>query len=544
MCAPVRMLLWELWGRNRAMHIAMLVSLLLWVLAIRAIPEVKPDLPILTTAILKMLSSILYALPPLAFLVYPLIMAAHALEQMETKRPGLPERFLTLPLPTWLLVAVPLTVCLLLMALMGGVIVWAFGNPGGQIAWWYGFVIITGAVWILVLDWVLAPARPLQMLLVLVIGSLLIASAIVPVEDPSDRYWIRLFTVVPIVLLLVGLLALFIGMAEVRRGDTGGGSALAPAIRRLERSPRRGQDPFPSPSAAQVWYETRSLPRLALAFGSLQILVACFLGVARVFSEGTPTTQDLLGILRFQAFGFPVVLSIGIGSMLAVTASGSTNFALASIQSVRPLSDTEIAHTKLKAGLKLLLTVVAIAMISALLHLLAFVGIREATDLLEPLVAVTVAGLWLVLLWTLMGWTFSITISNSRMVMLGVVSICTVLFFTPLALLASTDTGDSSPLLLTVRALIALALLCPLMLSAWAFHSSVQRGLVLARLLVRAAMVWIPLAVALLLGAWLALPVGRFWPEMWILGPLLLIVLPLAPLATTPIAVFRNRHGT
>lgn len=543
MYAPVRMLLWELWGRNRALHLAMLLCLPLWVVAVRALPEVGTDLPILPTAILKLLVSILHALPPVAFVVYPLIVAAHALEQTETKRPGLPERFLTLPLPTWLLVAVPLAVCVLLMALMGGAVVWAFGSSGDQIVAWFGFVVITGAVWILVLDWVLAPARPSQMLLLLVIGPLLIASAIVPVEELSDRYWIRLFTVVPIVLLLVGLLALFLGMAEVRRGDAGGRSALASAVRRFGRNPYRRQYPFPSPAAAQIWYETRSRHGLALAFGSLQILWACFLGASRVFSKGTPITQDLLGILSFQVFVFPVVLSIGIGSMLAVSASGSTSFALASFQSVRPLSDTEIAHTKLKAGLRLLLTVVAIAGVSALLQLPVFAGIREAASLLEPLVAVTVVGLWLVLLWTLMGWTFSIAISNSRVVMPGMMAVCLVLIHTPPALLANTDTGNSSPLLLTVRTLIALALLCPLMLSAGAFRSSVQRGLVPARLLARAAMVWIPLAVALLLGAWLALPVGRLWPEMRVLGPLLFIVLPLAPLATTPIAVFRNRHG-
>lgn len=543
MCAPVRMLLWELWGRNRALHLAMLVCLPLWAVVVRAIPEVGPDLPILTTAILKLLLSILHALPPVAFVAYPLIVAAHALEQTEAKRPGLPERFLTLPLPTWLLVAVPLTVCLLLMALVGGVVVWAFGSSGDRIVAWFGFVVITGAVWILVLDWVLAPARPSQMLLLLVIGPLLIVSAVVPVEELSDRYWTGLFTVVPIVLLVVGLLALFLGMAEVRRGDAGGGSALASAIRRLERSPRPRQDPFPSPAAAQVWLETRSLPALAFAFGVVQVLGGCFLGVARVFLEGGITTQDLLGGGRFLAFGIPIVLSIAIGSVLAVTASGTTSFAFASFQSVCPLSDTEVAHTKLKAGLRHLLTVVAIAAVSVLLHLLVFADIREAASLLKPLVAVTEAGLWLVLLWTLMGWTFSIAISNSREVMLGVVAVCLLLFFTPLALLANTDTGSSSPLVLTVRTLIAQALLYPLIVSGWAFRSSVQRGLVPVRFLARATMIWIPLASTLVAGAWLTLPVDRLWPETRVLGPLLFIVLPLAPLATTPIAVFRNRHG-
>ena len=262
-----------------------------------------------------------------------------------------------------------------------------------------------------------------------------------------------------------------------------------------------------------------------------------------MFLERGITTQDRLDILGVLAFGIPIVLSISIGSVLAMTASGTTSFAFASFQSVRPLSDTEIAHTKLKAGLRHLLTVVAIAAVSVLLHLLVFADIREAASQLKPLVAVTEAGLWLVLLWTLMGWTFSIAISNSREVMLGVVAVCLLLFFTPLALLANTDTGSSSPLVLTVRTLIAQALLYPLMVSAWAFRSSVQRGLVPARFLARATMIWIPLASALVAGAWLALPVGRLWPEMRVLGPLLFIVLPLAPLATTPIAVFRNRHG-
>lgn len=60
--------------------------------------------------------------------------------------------------------------------------------------------------------------------------------------------------------------------------------------------------------------------------------------------------------------------------------------------------------------------------------------------------------------------------------------------------------------------------------------------------LARAAMIWIPLASTLIAAAWLTLPVDRLWPEMRILGPVLLFVLPLAPLAATPLAVYRNRH--
>lgn len=554
------MLLWELWAQNRKVNLFALVGLPFWVLIWNAIP-VANEQDYYFHALLAMVQAALLLLPALFYLFYPVVVTSRAQEQAERHRVGFPERLYLLPLPSRLLGTLHLAACMLgvgAACLVLALTVHDYREHG----WWYSFVLVTAGVCVLAIEWAFAAVRVVQVILAYVLMALVAACAFLPTETGVPVWLARLFVALTPVMFVAGWVTALAGLKADRHGAFRDLPSMVELFDRLrDRLPRRQPPVFHSPQSAQTWFESRYLAPLIGAFVSLYVFEAAFVSFVNMYGREKvdPSKAALFPLL----FGVPFITVI-FGQILAKSTSTGVTLEFGPFQATRPLQDAAFVRAKLRAGVKNILALVAM---SAVLSFLLFLFLNYAfpasasrfpgaPDGKAPpvlgllywlkLMSFAASGivLYLVTLWMLLSLSLTVMLTNSGAVILttglagGVV--LPIYLIAPAYWSVPGYQGYVDMVRTVTRALLATGLL----LSVWALWAAVGRELVKARWLAKAAAVWVPVAVLLLVPAWVVLrPVaGRLWWECAVLAAAALVVFPLAPLALAPVALAKSRH--
>lgn len=357
--------------------------------------------------------------------------------------------------------------------------------------------------------------------------------------------------------LLAGYVMAVFGAARARQGASLGFSGLLDlfdADRRVgsrsgtesRAQARRSHSDFRSPQSAQTWFEWRQK-------GWVIPLLACLGLFTLAFLAGV---DSFLMVLPKGLKFFSLLMPVMIGCMMGRFSQSSHEASIDVFRASRPLRDTHLAHSILKAGgLSLLATwVAALAAFVVILAGFDLAGagdqLRQGGALLRAAVAdsgwtdvlLGLAG-FLLVSWTNMALVTSIFLTGRNKL------IATLVFF-PYALGAAAFAGFKFLQPETITRLFIVAAwslsVASLLGTAVAFLVARRRGLISRRLPGLALAAW--LAACLVMG-WQAGDQVRSALEsgtalesaLVVLGPGLL-ALAVAPWALAPLALSWNRH--
>lgn len=546
------MLLWELWARNRSLNTWALAALPLWLAVWALLPgpatHVRHHSPLAAFA-LEAVTPLLYFLPAIFYIVYPITVALHAWDRTKSSSPGLPERFYALPVPTRVLVAVPLISCVAVVAALCALPPLVLTSISSEY-WWNVFVILTGVVWFLSLA-LAVPFRPgWALLMLLVLPPALMFCAHLP-GDKNTSYWAALFVRAATVLLfLLGWMAAFQGGCAGRCTDVCNVSAFDDMCTEAIGNVSGRRSGFSSPAAAQIWFESRQLMEVAAT-----VLIMCgsmMLGYHLIWI--TDRGLGLGFLIITNVIVVPLLFTLVLGASGTGTVLAKADLQSGFLHSTRPFSDSVLTCLKMKAGLRVLATLVATSFGFSVCYLTAIggwptvlEGVRSvpfpgSTGQKFAILAAIIVPAYAIVLWLIATTCFSITLIRSRTILL--ISVFgSVLFVLMLAMLATFyDDPLYAPFVTGMRFLILALVLTGLAFSLWSFKQAITQRLLRAGVLIKAALVWIPIA-SLYCGALVSwFPCLKLWPESACLGYFALLAFPLTPMAVAPLAMFHARH--
>jgi hypothetical protein len=280
-----------------------------------------------------------------------LILAAFTYTEQDSQREfrGFPNRLFTLPVPTWVLAGLPLSLGVLSVEVLYGAwlkLVFVHGELPRPA--WLGILLGASVVFYMAILWGLAAFRISRIIGLGIVGILCMWVAFLPAFSswlPSP--WLTEKRLVPLIISAATAAAItaWIAVARQRTGAAGNRKW----IRRLVDAfadvlPRRTQG-FPSPAAAQFWFEWRRsgflMPACVSAAISLIILpISWFL---RHDAAGT------LWILGWTV-AMPTLLAIPIGKGFSKADFWSRDLSLPPFIAVRPFATGDLIVTKLKVA--------------------------------------------------------------------------------------------------------------------------------------------------------------------------------------------------
>ena len=278
---------------------------------------------------------------------------------------GFPYRLFALPMPTWQLVAVPMT--------LGVVSVVSIYFAWIKLVWthitiptpaWFGVVLGAYSIFYQATLWSLAGFRIVRLIALSLGGLSSIAVAFVPLfakDIPSP--WLTEKRLIPIA-IAAALIAFAFTWSAIARQRCGGGRRRnwihAIWSRILDRVPMRTRD-FGSPAAAHFWFEWRRIGWLLPACTAFALLAfGCGSFMFRTDPRFTVDTLVKLAVM-------PIILAFALGKGFIKPEFWSTNLSLPTFVAVKPMSSGEFVVAKLK--------VAALSVIIAWTLVLAFVGL-------------------------------------------------------------------------------------------------------------------------------------------------------------------------
>jgi hypothetical protein len=340
----------------------------------------------------------------------------------------------------------------------------------------------------------------------------------------------------------------YLGVKLARRGDTPSwGSVFHPLRRLVQHSPRRSQ-PFASAPRAQLWFEWR---RTGLSLPVLTAVVLPFVLLPLVFGKNDviPIPRTVLGALFIPVF---------LAGLAGTTVSGNhpwvkDYYGVAPFSATQPMTSADMVAAKLKAaGLSTLAAwAVTALMLGAALCVTG--NLEEVADWWRQglrthhfieLTAGIVAAITLLIVWTwkrmvdslLLGlsgrkWVIhgSIYGNMSGLVGLGIV-----------AAWIHKSPESHATFLALVPWLLTFWALCRLLATAWALRRAWRRKLVESGTVLGWALAGLALAGTFFAVLAWVVP-GEYVPAHYLIF-VVLLVLPMAHLAATPLALAWNRH--
>jgi hypothetical protein len=262
---------------------------------------------------------------------------------------GFPYRLFVLPVPTWVLVALPMllgvaSVELVYLAWIKLVFTPAqIFRPG-----WFAVLLGTLMLFYQAILWSLAGSRMLRMIVLGLTGASFIGIAFLPffakyISSP----WLSEKVLIPLLagLAIFALAGAWFSVARQRRGGRGRRNWVMTQIERLiDLMPRRSQS-FGSPSAAQFWFEWRRAGLLLpVCVGAILLLVIGPLSWLLRHDSGH-TVWTLAWTL-----GMPLLLAAAMGKGFSKPDFWSRDLSLVPFLAVRPLTSGEMVVIKMKVA--------------------------------------------------------------------------------------------------------------------------------------------------------------------------------------------------
>jgi hypothetical protein len=340
----------------------------------------------------------------------------------------------------------------------------------------------------------------------------------------------------------------YVGVKRARRGDTPNWSGLFRPLRQLLQRLARRRQPFVSAARAQLWFEWR---RTGLSLPVLTAVVLPFVLLPLIFgkNDAIPIWRTVLGALTT-----PLLLA----GLAGTTVSGNhpwvkDYYGVAPFNASQPMTSADMVAAKLKAaGLSTLVawTVMALMAVAALA---ATGNLGEVADWWErglrthnsvQLAAGVIAGTALLVVWTwkrmvdslLLGisgrkWIIHACIYGNISGLVGLGIVAGWIYRNP----------ESHAIVLDLLPwLLTLWVLCRLWATAWALRRALRRKLLESRTVLG----WVLAGLSFggtTFGVLAWVVPGEYVPAHYLLF-LVLLTMPMAHLAATPLALAWNRH--
>jgi len=339
MRSPITALTWEIWQRNRrSARLVIGIVLFGWLFHLVS----PPSFGALAVARVNCLLSVASLLLVFGIFNYT---EFNPLKEWT----GFPYRLFALPVATWMLVALPMSLGVAAVELV--YLTWVeliFAHDGVYRHGW--IAVLTGAcmVFYQTILWALAGFRVLRMIMLGVTGTSFIGVAVLPLfGEYISSPW---FSERVLIALLAGLslIAFLTAWICVARQRCGGGRrrnwllALGDTV--SDALPRRRKG-FASPKDAQFWFEwRRSGLLLPVCTGALLILIIGPL--SWVLRKDSDSTLWVLG----WTLAMPVILAAPVGKGFSKPDFWSGGLSLPAFLAIRPLATGEMVVIKMKVA--------------------------------------------------------------------------------------------------------------------------------------------------------------------------------------------------
>ncbi len=346
----------------------------------------------------------------------------------------------------------------------------------------------------------------------------------------------------------IGWLVAYLGVRAARRGDVPNWEALLRPLHWVARQLPERRRRFQTAERAQVWFEWRrtgnSLPIMTGA-----ILPFVLLPLAFGINDAIPIENTLLTALAVPVF---------FAGMSGITVSGKNPWAkdyygLSPFTATTPMTTAAMVAAKLKAAMWSTLAAWAIVAIVTPAALVLFGSVEEAPDWwrqalrqFSPIkfVAGIAACSALLLIWTWKRQADSLLLglTGRKWLIQGTLFLWMTGFFALLGLgVWIYHHPESHKICLAVLPwFLGVMVMCRLFAAGWALRQSLRKRLMAPRLAKRWMMTWLLLALALF--SMLAWSVPAALVPAYYLAFVVLLALPMASLAATPLALAWNRH--
>lgn len=355
MRAPILMLAWEIWRRKYTyvcLSVGALPCYLLFYWAIHS--HVHNE---------EMLGAL--SVPWVACSLFWMI-ATFIYTEVNSEKgwTGFPQRLFVLPVPTVVLVMLPMLLGMLSAALV--CLAWlrlifaplGAGSPPG-LAWWLAGFLAVDLACFQAIVWGLAGFRLTRIAVLAMVGCVLLVLegctygffVANPTRGAAYVFWKWCAALGYVGLALLAFLGVWRAVARQRRGGGRGRGRLKAWFKTLierivDALPARNK-PFASPQAAQFWFEWRQGGvLLPVCVGAVLLL---FIGPVSWLNRGDMNPGRTLLILSFILLT-PIFLAFAIGKGFAKPDFWSMDLALKPFLAVRPLSAGEMVLAKMKVA--------------------------------------------------------------------------------------------------------------------------------------------------------------------------------------------------
>ena len=262
---------------------------------------------------------------------------------------GFPDRLFTLPVPTLLLVGVPIGLGIFAVELVYvGWVKLVFAHD--EVAKPALIALLIGAFMVVYQStlWILARFGALRMVVLGVVGiSFIVVNVLSSFPQDSLSPWLseNILSALTAGAALIAFVAAWIHVARQRSGGTSRRNSVKAIIERITDALPRRTTPFSSPEAAQFWFEWR---RSGLLFplciaGMLLLVIAPLSWLLR--NEADSTLRILTVTLAM-----PMILGLPFGKGFSKPDFWSTDLSVPAFLAVRPLATGEIIVIKMKVA--------------------------------------------------------------------------------------------------------------------------------------------------------------------------------------------------
>jgi hypothetical protein len=259
-----------------------------------------------------------------------------------------PDRLFTLPVSSLRLVAVPAIAGIASVELL--YLLWLDPlSKGGSVSPAFAAVLL-GALMVFcqAVLWTLEELGPLSLFAVGAVAVVVFAIGLLPSFPPSPPPWWRSEGAIGALIAALALMVFLLVWRHIARRRCGGGPTvfrLEPIIAFAAAALPRTRKAFPSPAAAQFWFEWRcsGLPLPVLVGGVLLLVIAPLSWLAR--DDAGASFRILLGTLST-----PLILAIPVGMAFARPSFWSDDLSVPAFVAVRPLTDEDLVAIKVKVA--------------------------------------------------------------------------------------------------------------------------------------------------------------------------------------------------